>query len=335
VELSRDRAIAISEFAPEAQVVARKKVFTSKGLYVVSATDKPDPRWYARCKACDQIRTAATKDSLETPCRVCGEPQAHLHIARFVQPSAFSIRVKGEQPHFRKATLLRQRQPLTHFTDLLEDSKFEDSGQFLLGLIPDGSLFRYNLGPRNEGFVLCPQCGCSAPKRDFQRGPKHKRLRPFMRNMDCTYTNLRDWGGGQHGIAYGHEFRSFCLVVRPKERSASVESLMFALQKGMCRVLELDASDVGVSRRWLNKRTDPGAKVEIILYDRTPGGAGFVEEGKARWNEVLAAAIAICQTTPSHVCEMACYDCLKDFGNQSYHDKLDRQSVLRFFGVSS
>lgn len=334
VELSRDRGIAISEFAPGAQVVARKQVFTSEGLYVMSADDKPEPRWYARCKACDQIQTAPTKEPLETPCRVCGEPKTHIHIARFVEPAAFSIRVdKSKRPHFRKATLLRQRQPLTHFTDRIEDSKFEDYGQFLLALKPDGSLFRYNLGPRNEGFVLCPVCGCSKPKREFTPGPTHKRLRPSMRNMNCQVTTL--WGTGQHGIAYGHEFRSFCLVVRPKSRSASVESLMFALQKGMCRVLELDASDIGVSRRWLNQRTDPSAGVEIILYDRTPGGAGFVEEGKARWNEVLAAATDICQTTPNHVCEMACYDCLKDFGNQSYHDKLDRQSVLRFFGIGS
>ncbi len=334
VELSRDRGIAISEFAPGAQVVARKQVFTSEGLYVMSADDKPEPRWYARCKACDQIQTAPTKEPLEAPCRVCGEPKTHIHIARFVEPAAFSIRVdRTKRPHFRKATLLRQRQPLTHFTDRIEDSKFEDLSQFQLALKPDGSLFRYNLGPRNEGFVLCPVCGCSKPKRDFTRGPTHKRLRPFMRNMNCQATTL--WGTGQHGIAYGHEFRSFCLVVRPKERAASVESLMFALQKGMCRVLELDASDVGVSRRWLKQRTDPSAGVEIIFYDRTPGGAGFVEEGKTRWNEVIAAAIQLCTTTPSHACEMACYDCLKDFGNQSYHDKLDRQSVLRFFGVGS
>jgi hypothetical protein len=43
---------------------------------------------------------------------------------------------KRKRPHFRKATLLRQRQPLTHFTDRIEDSKFEDYGQFLLGLKP-------------------------------------------------------------------------------------------------------------------------------------------------------------------------------------------------------
>jgi len=242
VELSRDRGIAISEFAPEAQVIARKQVFTSKGLYIMGNDDESKHGWYARCKACDQIRVARTKEPLETACQVCGEPKTHIHIARFVEPAAFSIRVdKRKRPHFRKATLLRQRQPLTHFTDRIEDSKFEDYGQFLLGLKPDGSLFRYNLGPRNEGFVLCPACGCSAPRRDFKKGAKHQRLRPFMRNMDCQNPNL--WGTGQHGIAYGHEFRSFCLVVRPNERSASVESLMFALQKGMCRVLELDASE--------------------------------------------------------------------------------------------
>ena len=334
VELSRDRGIAISEFAPGAQVVARKQVFTSEGLYIMSAEDKPEPRWYARCKACDQIRTSPTKEPLETPCPICGKPRTHIDIARFVVPAAFSIRVdRSKRPHFRKATLLRQRQPLTHFTDRIEDSKFEDYGEFLLGLKPDGSLFRYNLGPRNEGFVLCPVCGCSAPRRDFRKGTKHQRLRPFLRNMDCQNTSL--WGTGQHGIAYGHEFRSFCLVVRPKQLCNSVESLMFALQKGICRVLELDASDVGVSRRWLDQRTDPSAKVEIILYDRTPGGAGFVEEGKARWNEVIAAAIEICKPTTSHVCEIACYDCLKDFGNQSYHHKLDRKSVLQFLGIGS
>lgn len=332
VELSRDRGIAISEFAPGAQVVARKQVFTSEGLYFMSADDKPEPRWYARCQACDQIRTSPTKEPLETPCPVCDEPKAHIKIARFVEPAAFSIRVdRNKGSHFRKATLLRQRQPLTHFTSRIEDSRFEAHGQFRLALKTDGSLFRYNLGPRNEGFILCPVCGCSAPKRDFNH-PTHKRLRPFMRKMDCQYPGL--WGTGQHGIAYGHEFRSFCLIVRPDKRMVSVESLMFALQKGMCRVLELDASDIGVSRRWLKQKTDPSAKVEIILYDRTPGGAGFVEEGKARWDEVIAGATEICQTTPSHNCELACYDCLKDFGNQSNHHLLDRRSVLSFFGIA-
>jgi len=41
VELNRDRGIAIAEFAPGAQVIAHKKVFTSAGLYIVGEKDGP------------------------------------------------------------------------------------------------------------------------------------------------------------------------------------------------------------------------------------------------------------------------------------------------------
>ena len=329
VELSRDRGIAISEFAPGAQVVARKQVFTSEGLYIVGKSDKPDRKYYARCESCDQVRTSPTKEPLETPCPVCQEPKAHVRIAPFVEPSAFSVRLdKTKRPLFRKAVLLRQRQPLTHFTDRIEESQFAPHGLFTLALKKDGSLFRYNLGPRNEGFVLCPACGCSKPKREFRPGQQHKRLRPYARNMNCTNANL--YGVAGLGVAYGHEFHSFCLIVRPLKQPESVESLMFALQKGLCQVLELDSSDIGVSRRWLNKRTAENAGIEIVLYDRTPGGAGFVEEGMNRWDEVVAAARSLCETSPTHQCEAACYDCLKDFGNQQHHDALDRNTVLRF-----
>lgn len=146
--------------------------------------------------------------------------------------------------------------------------------------------------------------------------------------MNCTNANL--YGVAGVGVAYGHEFHSFCLIVRPLKQPESVESLMFALQKGLCQVLELDTSDIGVSRRWLNKRTAENAGIEIILYDRTPGGAGFVEEGMNRWDEVVAAARSLCETSATHQCEAACYDCLKDFGNQQHHDALDRNTVLRF-----
>jgi predicted RNA-binding Zn-ribbon protein involved in translation (DUF1610 family) len=329
VELSRDRAIAISEFAPGAQVVARKQVFTSEGLYIVGKSDKPERKYYARCESCDQVRVSSTKEPLETPCPVCQESKAHVRIASFVEPSAFSIRLdKTKRPLFRKAVLLRQRQPLTHFTDRIEDSQFTTHGQFSLALKKDGSLFRYNLGPRNEGFVLCPACGCSLPKREFKPGKQHKRLRPYARDMKCFSEHL--YGVAGTGIAYGHEFHSFCLIVRPLQQPESVESLMFALQKGLCQVLELDNSDIGVSRRWLNKRTAENAGIEIVLYDRTPGGAGFVEEGMNRWDEVIASAYSVCETSITHQCVDACYDCLKDFGNQQYHDVLDRNMVLRF-----
>ncbi|MDQ3623793.1 MAG: DUF1998 domain-containing protein, partial [Verrucomicrobiota bacterium] len=124
----------------------------------------------------------------------------------------------------------------------------------------------------------------------------------------------------------------FRLVIRPKWPVGSVESLAYALHKGACRCLELDASDLGVAWRFLNRRSDKTSGKEIVLYDRTPGGAGFVKEAHDRWPEVEAAARAICADC---TCERACYNCLKDYGNQGYHEALDRHEALAFLSAGA
>ena len=324
VELSRDRGIAIAEFAPGAQVIARKKVFTSSGLYVASSTDKPERRWYAKCPSCEQIRTAPLQDQLLGSCSVCQNPITNQRLKAFVEPSAFSVRIEkksGGSERHRRTSLIRQRQTLTHFIDSVEESSFHESGLFSIALKEDGTLFRYNLGPENKGFVLCSSCGYSEPQRGFKAGKKHKKLRVLSGGADCT-SNL--W---TRPLAYGHEFRSFCLIARPSGYSP-VESLAFALQKGLCHLLDIEASDIGVSWRWLTNRKASGdARTEIILYDRTPGGAGFVKDGFDNWSQVVEKAREICDACS---CEAACYDCLKDFGNQSHHEKLHRLRARQY-----
>ena len=323
VELSRDRGLAIAEFAPSAQVIAHKKVFTSAGLYVVSKLDKPIRQWYSECPGCKQIRTGDLQDALIGPCAVCKRPITTQYIWPFVGPLAFSVRIdpKHEPSRYRRSTLIRQRQTLTHFIDNVEESSFQDFDQFRLALKQAGTLFRYNLGPDGKGFMLCPECGYSEPLRGYKAGKKHLRLRPVAGIMECSYDH--PW---TKRLAYGHKFQSFCLVARLAVAPASVESLAFALQRGLCSALDLEPSDIGVAWRWLaNKKDRPGA--EIILYDQTPGGAGFVKEGLENWNSVIRATKLMCE---SCTCERACYDCLKSYGNQSHHEKLDRQSVAEF-----
>ena len=325
VELSRDRGIAIAEFAPGAQVIARKKVFTSSGLYVVSSTDKPERRWYAKCPSCEQIRTAPLQDQLLGSCSVCQNPITNQRLKAFVEPSAFSVRIEkkseGSERH-RRTSLIRQRQTLTHFIDSVEESSFDESGLFSIALKEDGTLFRYNLGPENKGFVLCSSCGYSEPQKGFKAGKKHKKLRVLSGSADCENQHL--W---HKPLAYGHEFRSFCLIARPRGHS-SVESLAFALQKGLCHLLDIEASDIGVSWRWLaNQKAADDSQAEIILYDRTPGGAGFVKDGFEHWSQVAEKAREICEACN---CEAACYDCLKDYGNQSHHEKLNRHEVSEY-----
>lgn len=329
VELSRDRGLAIAEFAPGAQVIAHKKVFTSAGLYVVSKTDEPQRLWFSKCRGCEQIRTGATVDQLAMECTVCHQAITRQDIRPFVKPEAFSVRIeKGSQgtARHRRGTLVRQRQSLTHFIDYVEPDSLHDFGLFRVALKEKGRLFRYNLGPGNKGFTLCPKCGYSEPLRAFKVGKRHQKLRVLLGSIQCENDSL--WGNSNKPLAFGHEFETFSLIARPVVAVSSIESLAFALQKGLCRQLELEATDIGVSWRWLAKRSE-GGNAEAILYDRTPGGAGFVKEGFENWHAVVKKALEICADCE---CEKACYDCLKDYGNQSYHDKLDRGSVTALLG---
>jgi hypothetical protein len=329
VELSRDRAIAISEFAPGAQVVARKRVFKSGGLYIACSEDKPDRRWFSQCPGCNQVRAERRKEDLIGRCPVCQQSINDGHVRGYVEPRAFSVAFEGKRrdaARFTKSTLIRQRQSLTHFIDSVAEADFTTSPLFRLRLLPRGRLFRYNLGPSRKGFMLCPACGMSQPMAGSGGKAEHNLLRSRGSGSNlCLCTSV------YQRIAYAHQFESFCLVIRPNwPPQGRVESLAYALHKGACACLELDSSDLGVTSRFLNRRSEPTSGVEIVLYDRTPGGAGFVKEALARWIEVEAAARAICSGC---TCERACYGCLKDYGNQGYHETLDRHDALGFLSA--
>src|SRR6516162_4394469 len=324
VDLSRDRGIAIAEFAPSAQVVARKRVFVSGGLYIASSEDKPERKYFAQCPTCGQIRCARTKSELSSHCEVCGSNIGEINKRAFVEPRAFSIRFDGHRQrdpaHFTKSTLIRQRQSLIHFIDTVPTAQFKPvSPLFRIGLLHRGQLFRYNLGPARKGFMLCPVCGTSMSMQGA-RAAGHRKLRARTAAAEqCPCNNVF------RGIAFAHQFESYCLVIRPNVPVDSIESVAYALHKGACRHLELDPSDLGVSWRFLDRRTERSSGKEVVLYDRTPGGAGFVAEAFEAWPAVESKAREICDC-PAR-CERACYDCLKDFGNQSYHEALDRHKA--------
>jgi hypothetical protein len=256
-------------------------------------------------------------------CDVCLTPIVGEHINPFVEPSAFSIKVgtKGTTSRYRRTSLVRQKQSLTHFIDRVENSSFSNFGKFDLAIKKAGTLFRYNPGPEFKGFILCPECGFSEPARNHKAGKGHSRLRPFANVSECK--NSHPW---TKPIAYGHKFLSYCLIARPTMHVDSVESLAFALQKGLCNALDLESSDIGVSWRWFENANGKSG-YEIVLYDHAPGGAGFVEAGYNSWNQVTEAASLVCQKC---TCEESCYDCLKSYGNQSQHDKLDRKTVVAY-----
>ena len=84
--------------------------------------------------------------------------------------------------------------------------------------------------------------------------------------------------------------------------------------------MDIETFDIGVSWRWhSNSRAIDRSRAEIILYDRTPGGAVFVKDGVNQWSQVTEKAYQICVSCN---CQEACYDCL----NSGVHFSTDPHS---------
>ncbi|MGE0024733.1 MAG: helicase-related protein, partial [Hyphomicrobium sp.] len=75
-------------------------------------------------------------------------------------------------------------------------------------------------------------------------------------------------------------------------------TVLEALRVGMTRVLEMEREDLQVL---VTGRVGEDA-VDGLLYDPMPGGSGLLEQACARWDEVVAAALAMLEGCPS-LCE--------------------------------
>jgi ATP-dependent helicase YprA (DUF1998 family) len=69
------------------------------------------------------------------------------------------------------------------------------------------------------------------------------------------------------------------------------------------------------------------SSTEIIIYDNVPGGAGYSKRIAERFSEVLERAYKL---TNECECGTSCYECLRTYSNQPFHNDLDRHSVENF-----
>lgn len=104
-------------------------------------------------------------------------------------------------------------------------------------------------------------------------------------------------------------------------------SLMYALVSGASRALQIERRDIaGVLQP---RRIEDHWQQTIVLYDNVPGGAGYVEHIRQHLTEVVREALKIANCV-NCAPESSCYQCLRDYDNQIYHDMLERGRVARY-----
>lgn len=113
-----------------------------------------------------------------------------------------------------------------------------------------------------------------------------------------------------------------------------VLSVLFGLIRGISAELNIEQDEIaGCAQYYYNDYTQQ-PNFALIFYDRTPGGAGHVrrlsdEEILRRVFEKTLKIMQEC-TCGGTDGDSSCYQCLRNYYNQKYHDLLSRGTVIRF-----
>lgn len=334
VELSRDMAIAISEYAPGSQVVANGLLFT--GRYI-----KRVPRigWktydYNYCKDCETINidphTNESKNSRLQNCKMCGAPLEQKDENVFIIPS-FGFEADPEK--VSKPTLIRPER--TYRTDVsyvgyradieMVESKVGRSSVLSFFSAKD------EMAVLNQSdFYVCEACGYA------DQGGFTKFLEKEHTNSSgkkCINKILR-----KYSLGYRFETDVFLLVFTMDSvdyiNNETAYSVLYALIRGAVETLDLEESDIAGCLQKIHKNSYRNTC--FILYDTTPGGAGHVR----RLNDPVLLERAIekglkimknctCGGKEGH---SSCYACLRSYRNQKIHDILDRSLAIDFLST--
>jgi hypothetical protein len=173
-----------------------------------------------------------------------------------------------------------------------------------------------------RGFRICGWCGWAEPVE----------LAPGLKGTTKHNNPLtgRPCNGSTKTYHLGHRFMTDVLEIsldgshKLLHGRSSMMSLMYALLDGASDALGIRRDDVDGTLFY----KDYGKPPHMILYDTVPGGAGHVERIN---NKLLMVAESALKKVSSCECgeDTSCYNCLRNYRNQFYHDDLQRGMAVK------
>lgn len=316
LDLSRDMAIAISEYAPGSQVIADGEVVESTHVRKL-----PEQIWrqydVAECQKCGAFNKVVHSEKMV--CSTCGEEiEANKHIV--LMPEFGFIATKHHPASLKKPT--RGFGSEAHFVgspDFDDASAFTINGHKVrVATISDGDIFRES----RAAYFVCDQCGYGINVADtaapFAQTFKQKHKDPL--GKECPSTDLTKRN-------LGYSFKTDVAVIDFGKRTGGGDmeyTILQALLLGTARALGTDENMIDGC---------VGPNNCLVLYDSTPGGSGQV----CRLSDPCIMQKAINEAYKVASCDncgedTSCYSCLRTYRNQYRHSSIKRGYALEFFG---
>ena len=353
LELDRDGAIGISEYAPGSEVIAGGRVWTSRGIVKkdkFSGEDTFIDQGHLRvCEECLYPDVTPPDEDRHDDCPQCGTPFAVINKPRkFIRPVGFLTSYGESQGKDPGAVRLKVR--ATDDTRLLTSAPPESyTDTDIVGIktfhapganCPEpemGRVIGINRGPKGGGFAWCPYCEHAEPVKASPLGWQQETAVPGHHNPRTD--EICPFEGKTWPIDLGHVFetdvRNFLIeplpgastgqgnVIEPTERMR--KTLREAMRLAVARLLETDPRDIRATDQQISHCP------VIVLYDAVSGGAGYTTrlttDQRFTMRKILLAVRDILDCSNQN-CNTSCTRCLNDYSNQKNWQDFERMPVL-------
>ncbi|NER79069.1 MAG: DEAD/DEAH box helicase [Leptolyngbya sp. SIO1D8] len=343
--LERDRRLALGEYAPGQNVIVDDRVYKSVG---VLSPRKLEKKFYWVCGNCNHFESRSSDADLIEQCPVCHnvpDPRG-MQINEYCVPQAFITDWAAKPdvtPYLKPIRQPTSQVFLASPGDQIREYRLDGICQ--LTTSRSSRFFLANKGHFSRGafhFKICERCGRDLSEMLIEKnGQKKKKTKEEEASSHQSHQHPilgNECKGRPVNIHLGHEFYSDLVKIKferlknllpvfktSDEQEASKKfwhSLTYALLAAAAQVID-------VRREEIDGLFVPLAdgQAEIIIYDDLPGGAGYSSQIATHFREVLKRTY---QITATCSCDSSCYSCLRTYGNQIFHEDLDRHIVAKF-----
>lgn len=313
IDLSRDLSIAISEYAPESEVIADGKKYTSR--YITLPSDKHFTKYYySTCEKCRHLNVNIVPSEVKE-CSHCGHINENQAIESFIIP-ALGFKT-GEN---KESTGMKPKRSYSGEVNYIGGGKIGNNA-IMTNLLEIESVTDDELLVMNSSsFYMCPTCGFSIIDRDDKSFPQITEEHYNFKGIKCHETVLNK-------IKLGHLFKTDVahLYIDGINDINKALSFLYALLEGISIEFNIERNDIN----GLVQYNADTSGYDIIVFDNVPGGAGHIK--RLINKDSLKEALITAKMKVSQDCcdeNTSCYNCLRNYYNQKYHNRIKRKYAL-------
>lgn len=332
LSLQRDLTQAISEYAPDSEVIADGYLYRSRYIKKpIRAENEWKEQLVSECgnPGCNLIRvenyTGQSVGGRKT-CPSCGLVTVQSKIM-IIPDSGFIIAKENEKVRTKRP----QRSSRTEFYYLGTGQEQTSAKQYHLGAnilsvisSPDDELLVMN----QSDFYICRRCGYSVRRSG---GPFIKKSHLTPKDAQCGNTRLEK-------RSLGHVFKTDVALINVNHQLSSERAItiLYALLSGCSEYYDVERNDIDGCISYQSYGAEGGlGGLTFVLFDSVPGGAGNVkriyDSDENTFKEYLKACLNIVESCDCGTDgDAVCYRCLCTFKNQMFQERMQRRYAIDF-----